>query len=372
MVTVQRVDAVAVKELKLSPEGFLSAPATVARVGILEYVRDGRPFREFVPAETLFSQDSMDSLLGMPLTNRHPGRGKVDAADASLVMKGVTLPPAEKVTDGEDELLACKVKVMDAKTIGDIKRGVVELSCGYDAHLDMTPGSWKGQAYDAVQTKRIYNHLAVVPAARAGHKARLHLDSAHNVIEEEQMELVVIKIDGKDVQVPKESQAAIEGALAAGAEARAKADTLQAKVDAAEKAETERNSEKTKADEKARIDAMVKERVDLLGRAKAILPEAEHAKLDGLDALGIKKLVIGFLEPDTKLDGKSDEYVAAYFDAQATKASPAKRQDGVGSLIVHGVKGGKKEEGGKTVLSLDEAREVNRKEIGGLYREPLA
>jgi hypothetical protein len=397
MILVQRRDNVSLKALNLTDEGYLDTRGTVARVGILTYYVDGKPFRELVPAETLFNQASLDTLPAKPVTNRHPGQLTVDAKNAGQVMKGITLPPVQKVADGEDELLDCGVKVMDADTINDIKAGVVELSLGYQAQLDMTPGTWRGERYDAVQTKRVYNHLAVVPAARAGHKARLRLDAAHNMIEEEGMELVKIKIDGRDVEVPKDSAPAIEAALKASA-ARADAKdgkddaglaALRSRLDAAEaelevlkKEKEKKEGVEAKADEAKRIDALVKERAGLLEKARGVLKADEHAKLDGLDSLGIMTLVAETLDPETKLDGKSEDYVRATFnallknrgDGNEGKDDKGERTDFVGDLIVNGPKGSKKADAagaGVRHITVDEADRLRRKKLGNRWREPL-
>lgn len=60
-----------------------------------------------------------------------------------------------------------------------------ELSCGYTLTLDETPGTTpEGEHYDAIQRNIRYNHLAVVPRARAGSLARLNIDGEQVVGDE--------------------------------------------------------------------------------------------------------------------------------------------------------------------------------------------
>lgn len=213
------------------------------------------------------------------------------------------------------------------------------------------------------------------------------------------MELVTIKIDGKDVEVPKASQAAIETALQVSAairhndaagddvqkllvELKRSNDTMKGKLDAMEKAETDRNSEKAKADEAKRIDGLVKARAAVLDSAKGLLPAAEHTKLDALDNQGIMRLVLTTLDAETKLDGKSEEYVAAAFDytvKSATKGDGkgkekgAEHNDSLGNQLVHGPKGkaAGAGEGGTRVVKMDEAQRLHRRELSQLWKQPL-
>jgi hypothetical protein len=395
---VQRRDSVTLRNLNLTPEGFLQTRGVVAKEGILTYYRDGKVFREYVPAETLKEAEHLDSVQGLPITRRHPSKGEVDAENAKAEMRGFTMGPATVVNDGEDTLVDCGIKLTDKAVVSDVQAGVVELSLGYKARLDMTPGTWRGQHYDAVQRKRINNHLAIVESARAGHKARLRLDSAHNMIEEEGMELVTIKIDGKDVQVPKDSAPAIESALqvsaairkndSAGqssaemAELRKRLDTTQAELDVLKAEKTKNDSAEAKAKEQQRIDALVKERADLLSKAKTHLKADELPKLDSLDNLGVMRAVAEALDPENKLDGKSEDYIRAHFDAvlKYRGAGEAKRADGktgpsVGELIVHGPKGGQRTdaagEGANVVLS-SQAVQHARKGLSQLHKKSLA
>lgn len=392
MLTVRRQDSVSLMTSRRTPEGFLEAPAFVAKEGLLTYYQDGKPFVEYVPAKTLEDPEHLAGLAGLPVTKRHPREARVDASNALGQIRGTTTMPGSMVEEGGDKFAQTKVRIMDADLVDDVEQGTQELSLGYTAILDKRPGTWRGMHYDAVQVKRTNNHLAVVPRARAGNKVRLRLDSADNLIEEEEMELVTINIDGKDIQVSKEAAAVIEAGLKAKtsttrtdsadtaelalklAEAQRKADTAQGELDQIKKKETAANSEQAKADEAKRIDGLVKERASLLTSAKNALPEAEHAKLDALDSLGIMKLVLVTLDPETKLDGLSEDYVRGAFGAalKSGKKAETKKDSALGNLMVHGPKGNKgTSENGTKVVNVDEAINHRRRNISDRWKTPV-
>ncbi len=390
MSIVVRRDSVTLKALNLDRDGYLVTQARAARTGILTYIKDGKPFRELVPKDVLFGEESKSTAIGLPFTNRHPREKSVNADNAADLMRGFTQGPVteEKGDDGED-YLGLGVKLMDKRTIKQVQDGVVELSFGYEAHLDMTPGTYKGQPYDATQVRRLHNHLALVPKARAGSNSRLRLDADNNLDEEPDMEMVTIKIDGKDVEVPKASAEAIQAGLAKAATSRADAadaTALAAEKQRADTAEAELlkfQEEKKKAataegkkDEAARIDAMVKERATVLDQAKSLIPKADHAKLDALDNLAVMSLVLTTLDAEEKLDGKSEDFIKGAF-AAAVKGAKETKGDAasvkLGGKIVHAGKGTApaKNQDGATVLNLDQAIAEKKRDLADRWKQPL-
>jgi hypothetical protein len=93
---------------------------------------------------------------------------KRNVTDVSV---GTILTPGYQ--DGDD--VRAKIVIHDTDTVK--QTGMRELSLGYNLVLDLTPGEWKGQKYDAIQTEIAINHLALVPEARAGEQARLNIDN---------------------------------------------------------------------------------------------------------------------------------------------------------------------------------------------------
>ncbi|POF63625.1 DUF2213 domain-containing protein [Novacetimonas maltaceti] len=68
-----------------------------------------------------------------------------------------------------DPYLDNALAIWDAAAIAMVRDGGRrELSCAYRYDADMTPGRWRGQPYDGVMRNIRGNHVALVPAGRAG------------------------------------------------------------------------------------------------------------------------------------------------------------------------------------------------------------
>ena len=269
---------------QITPQGFLKAAATITRTGIFTYRNaDGSTRRELRIPEEVFDQKTLDSFKNLPLTDDHP-EADVTIDNVSGLMKGMTSERVDRHFDEEikEDLLETDVIITDKETIRKAQDGKQEVSCGYEVFLDFTPGEYKGERYDAVQRKIKGNHLAIVDSGRAGHKARLHLDSLDAILIEnpnsKDNDMKKIKIDGVEFEVSE--------ALFAAHEAH------QKKID-----ENIKNLEKEKEDEKKKCDSLEKEKADLVkerdGMKKKLdsaAPNEEvQAKLDAKDDQ-IKKL----------------------------------------------------------------------------------
>ena len=129
---VQRYDRAELKAV-ITDEGFLQDSPVVGRIGIQEYRReDGSIRRELRLPEEVFHPDALASLKGKPITVDHPSTGKVDKKNAHRLTVGTML--SEGRQDGDYVRVDLVLHSPDA--IGDRK----ELSLGYTAHLDETPG----------------------------------------------------------------------------------------------------------------------------------------------------------------------------------------------------------------------------------------
>ena len=74
-------------------------------------------------------------------------------------MIGFTGELVEKV---DDTFLKTSVTITDADTIEKIEAGKTEVSAGYEAELEETPGVFDGEPYDCIQRNIIYNHVSLV------------------------------------------------------------------------------------------------------------------------------------------------------------------------------------------------------------------
>src|SRR5690606_6836780 len=323
--------------------GFLRAEAYLTRAGVFEYVQpDGSVRRELRPPEEVFREDSLDTLKAVPLTLDHPDEPVTskNVRDLAVGTIGTDIWPERSYVRGT-------VVVMDEAAIKAAESGrKKELSCGYNCELEMTAGEWEGQRFDAIQRNIRYNHVALVEAGRAGPEVGLRLDSQDAVAKHpyrtdskpasgrKEKPMAVIRIDSVDYEAPDQTAQAV----------RAKLDSLQQRLDEAEqekkkldeeleKLKAERDQleeelEKKKAEdeeeEKKRADSIrqaVRARIALETQARPIL--GDDFKFDDATDLEIKKAVIQKLSPEAKLDGKSEVYIEARYDAAIELAKDA-------------------------------------------------
>lgn len=188
--------------------GMVDAWGVATRVGVFEYTDGPDAIREFVSDAELFAADSLATLKGVPFTVQHPD-GDVTADNATELTRGWVLEVRPKRDEGTVETL---VRIASREALEAIEAGTVELSCGYETIVEHTSGvSPHGEAYDAVQTKRRYNHLALVDIARVGHVARLRLDGVQRTDTMKKIKLTR-KADGRTFDVPEAIAKLLEGA----------------------------------------------------------------------------------------------------------------------------------------------------------------
>lgn len=162
-----------------TPEGFLRAPAMISTADNVQPYRarelgltDGDPervIRLFRPKSEVFSKDTLESFERATLTVTHPAKG-VNSRDWKRVASGDVheIRPVGNAT-------SAWLLIRDQAGIDVVEKdGVVQLSCGYDFDLDMTPGKTpSGEAYDGIQRNIRGNHVAIVDAARGGPGLRI-------------------------------------------------------------------------------------------------------------------------------------------------------------------------------------------------------
>ncbi len=345
MKNVQRYDSLQyVAGAVTDTDGFMRDSPIVARTGVYEYRNpDGTIRREYRPPDEVFASDALQSFKGKPITVLHPKKGKITAANAFGSAIGTILSEGYPK---DDKFVACDIVIFAPDKIGKNR----ELSLGYRCDCEEVPGvSPDGLAYDAIQRNIRINHLAVVPVARAGMKARLNCDGDEIIESEGTQNMSKFKIDGVEHELPDAvinhinalqsrmdaaetnltaTKEAMAGVTASKTELQTKLDAvtgerdgLQGKLDAMT---AERDNLKTKvdaaeADKKAAVDKAVedtkkevKERAELEADAK----KAKVEKTDGMDNKALKIAIIKALRGDSvNFDGKSEDYVNAYFDS---------------------------------------------------------
>lgn len=175
--------------------GWMEVEGTAALEGVMDY---GDHF-EYVPLSTL--ADSIDQLVGLPVTIGHPEK-LLDLETTREFQNGTVIKSWMKKDEAK-----IRLRVTGPDGIQAIQKGVRELSPGYQVDIEEKPGTYQGKAYQYVQTKRRYNHLAIVDRARGGRRAKFDSWRADGVlVQRTDMEDEVVKIklpDGTEHEVPK-------------------------------------------------------------------------------------------------------------------------------------------------------------------------
>lgn len=306
----------------IDENGFLVDTPVVARIGVqVYYDASGNEIREFRPSDEVFKESSLASFQGKPITLDHV---TVNSDNAKDVVVGSISGKAEKMGNA----VVAPIVIYDKGAIEEAMSGnAKELSVGYEAFIDMTPG-WgdpltgeyilKSDAnhdapdgyeeFDAIQRDIKVNHLAMVFRGRAG-IAKLNLDGEQErpytdtvkLTNEESNMTVKIKIDSAEVEVSKDVADHIGKLQAKAEQAGAKVDGLQAECDAL-KAKVDSIPDQIEAALKE-----AKEKADALG-AVISFASGIGIKCDGLAEKEIKLAVIDeVLGIDAK--EKSDAYI---------------------------------------------------------------
>jgi hypothetical protein len=339
---VLRFDRSPIGATREGPSGGLIVSGNIRRTGVLDYkLPDGSTRKELCHPDEVFHTDSRESFAGAPITEGHPG--KVHPGNWSDHAVGHMQGKPQR----EGSFLAGDLHIQDGDTIDKIKSGKLkEISCGYDCSLDMTPGVYNGEAYDAIQRNVRGNHVALGPRGwgRAGPEVSLHTDGGVSYVVEEEATSVATaetvasaRTDAPNTAptfpaMDEATKAALEKAAAdlkLANEQIAKltqdaADLAATKAKLAE-AEAEKRLLETqaaradgtaaKAAEKAREDARVDEKVSLIETARKVFaskedPTGSKWRADGKDADAIRVEILKHIEPDfvlTNTDGTSLE-----------------------------------------------------------------
>jgi len=186
MTIVRRFDRGELRAAHKTKEGYLYAEGYATRAGVFLYKdREGSIRRELRPPSEVGDPESLASLARKPITNLHP-TSFVDADNTATHGAGLVDPEVLFERDYADGFVKVKMTISRSDAVKDIEGGRRELSCGYTAELDETPGTWTDHSgtehrYDSIQRKIRYNHLALVDKGRAGAHARLRVDSSDAV-----------------------------------------------------------------------------------------------------------------------------------------------------------------------------------------------
>lgn len=175
-----------------TPQGFLKVTILAGRVGVQRYSCDelGVPDKNgtgFVNVarlpEEVFSQNSLDSLEFIDMTDSHPPERQVTSDNYKARSVGVVTSKGRKHDDGIH--IAVDALIKDKSAIRAVESGKKQASLGYEHDIIERVGTLDGQDYDYVQSDIFHNHLAIVHNGRA--KTATILDSETLSMTEEEI-----------------------------------------------------------------------------------------------------------------------------------------------------------------------------------------
>ena len=378
-----------------TPEGYVRVRGTFSRSGCQTYTNpDGSKRVEYRPPEEVSHPDSLLSMGGLPVTLEHPPQ-LLTPDTVRQHTRGHSGTQVE-FTDG---FVHGTVTLTDREAIEAVKRrDAVELSVGYRCDYDPTPGTAPdGTRYDGVQRNISGNHLAVTRKARAGSEVRLHFDSADaddppivavsadllpsfpeatpmpapaqptdradmkpagKAAPKAEEEMDPEEMEGDDDQEKEDGYGMAKGKKARGdsatpgrtvpwavykatvddlAASELRFDSLSAQLAELEQLVAERNDSAPEPDPEL-IQQLVAERVDVLEKAGELTGKRERH--DGLSNREVMELALEAAE--VRIDGiadRTDEYVAARFDAAYEAAAAIPYAPGAASLLARQLQG---------------------------------
>jgi hypothetical protein len=332
-----RFDAGTIGKVERTPQGGLRVTARLTRVGILEYRQpDGSVRRELRPPEEVFKADSLGSLRGAPITDRHPG--VVSSRNYRALARGHVGDDVRQ--DGD--YVEATVFVQDSDLVDRVESGAYhDVSAAYHVELDPTPGTWRGKPYDVVQRDIRYNAAGLGPKGwgRAGTDVALRLDGAGDEIgpdgdgeptsrsDTQETIMKTERIDGVDYEIGSDAHRAAVARRDEAEKARATERTqLQARADSAE-AKVRELEGRVKGLE-GDLPKRVAERAKLLQSAQAAGVEVRADSSDH----EIRVAIVGKLRPALRLDGHDETYVRAVADIALADAETAAKEAGVKKL----------------------------------------
>lgn len=160
--------------------GFLKIKLRFGRIGIMQYL--GSELHKDLPQASmvnalcdeseLFDPVSMATLEGMPLTVDHEWLYPEDKE----TLKRVTIGAVAGAVQRDGDFLSGHALITDIDAIEALQgKELVEISPAYTREIEIKAGTWNSENYDAVQRKRRYNHIALLPGGegRSGSHVRV-------------------------------------------------------------------------------------------------------------------------------------------------------------------------------------------------------
>lgn len=329
-------DSIKPTKTVFTDEGFLKTEAIVTKAGVFAYqLSDSETIRMLKHPDDIFAPAFLDSLKLIPITNDHPpvnenGQRLVTAKTA----KSLSVGSSGENVKVDKPVVRVPLSVTDSGAVASIKNGKRQLSVGFLADIVQENGFYDGAPYDVRQTNIRANHIALCDAARVGSDASILLDSSEadavfidNNKEDKNMsetKMAQVMVDGISYEAAPEVTNAltkkdkkIEGLDSVIAENKTLIDSLKGEKDALTKTVEDLKAKDFSDD----IATEVQSRLDLLDQAKDLVDAKVLTEIKAMSLVDAKRAIIKHLDAEIVLDGKSDEYVSAHFDATAKYAA---------------------------------------------------
>lgn len=310
-------------------EGFLRVPGKAARTGIQDYLacelglKDRDPnsiVKVYRPADEVFKDESLATYLGADVTNDHPS-SLVNADTYRNTSVGVVTSVGRQ----ENDFVVVDMVIKHKDAIKAVESGKCELSAGYTAIYDDTPGMTPdGEAYDFRQTSIKINHVAIVDRARAGMMARIFDEKTGG-----NMPVNITLDSGRVIDVADAANAQLVADAFDRSEKRVKdaeaaRDTAQALYDSAQ--------EQVKELQQKCSDEAIKARVEQLSRVTTLARKVagDAFTCDSMDHVEIMRSALTAKRPTIDWASKSATYVEAAFDQACEKEDEEEESKDVG------------------------------------------
>lgn len=292
----------------LTKEGFLICRnAVIASIGAREYalsetneVKPNAEGKVFImrPSDVLFSDDTINSLEGKPVTLGHP---PVDSVTGDN-WKQYAVGSISHVRKGEGQTAGCLVAdlmIFEPKAIEAVFNGVAkELSCGFKSNV-IDQGGGIG-----IETNFIGNHVALVPQGKGGATCSLK----DSVITKEDTDMAFFKKDAApadvNAQILQQLQAMSERLAALEKSAQVQSPAPATNADEAKQPETNEAQTQTPAPENKAAETPAPKPDEK--KADDDMPPVAPNPLAGIDPAVLGAAILQALT-DAKADKKADE-----------------------------------------------------------------
>lgn len=312
----------------LTKEGFLICRnAVIASIGAREYalsetneVKPNAEGKVFImrPSDVLFSDDTINSLEGKPVTLGHP---PVDSVTGDN-WKQYAVGSISHVRKGEGHTAGCLVAdlmIFEPKAIEAVFNGVAkELSCGFKSNV-IDQGGGIG-----IETNFIGNHVALVPQGKGGATCSLK----DSVITKEDTDMAFFKKDAApadvNAQILQQLQAMSERLAALEKSAQVQSPAPATNADEAKQPETNEAQTQTPAPENKAAENPAPATEEK--KADDDMPPVAPNPLAGIDPAVLGAAILQALT-DAKADKKADEKPDDKADACKKDAKPQTKLD---------------------------------------------